>query len=140
MPARAHLRLYLAVDLAILTVRENQLHVLVVERANDPYQGCAALPGGLLRHAEDLRQAPATSTARSSTPRGSSSPRAPSAYRTPAVPPPSTGAARPALSARRCCAASRPLPRPSSRAAGLATARTERKRSGRNRGQAWPRG
>jgi 8-oxo-dGTP diphosphatase len=57
MPARARLRLYLAVDLAILTVRENQLHVLVVERANEPYQGCAALPGGFLRDGEDLRQA-----------------------------------------------------------------------------------
>ena len=57
MPTRAHLRLYLAVDLAILTVRENQLHVLVVERANEPYQGYAALPGGFLRDGEDLRQA-----------------------------------------------------------------------------------
>jgi 8-oxo-dGTP diphosphatase len=57
MPDRDHLLLYLAVDLAILTVRENQLHVLVIERANEPYQGYAALPGGFLRVGEDLRQA-----------------------------------------------------------------------------------
>jgi 8-oxo-dGTP diphosphatase len=57
MPARVHLRLYLTVDVAILTVRENHLHVLVVERANEPYRGYAALPGGFLREGEDLRQA-----------------------------------------------------------------------------------
>jgi len=57
MPDRAHLRLYLAVDLVILTVRENLLHVLVVERANEPYQGYAALPGGFLREGEDLHEA-----------------------------------------------------------------------------------
>jgi ADP-ribose pyrophosphatase YjhB (NUDIX family) len=57
MPDRAHLRLYLAVDLAILTVRENLLHVLVVERANEPYRGRAALPGGFLREGEDLHEA-----------------------------------------------------------------------------------
>ena len=57
MPDRAHLRLYLAVDLAILTVRENLLHVLVVERANEPYRGSAALPGGFLREGEDLLEA-----------------------------------------------------------------------------------
>jgi 8-oxo-dGTP diphosphatase len=57
MPDRAHLRLYLAVDLAILTVRENLLHVLVVERANEPYRGSAALPGGFLREGEDLHEA-----------------------------------------------------------------------------------
>ena len=49
MNDRAHLQVYLTVDLAILTVRENLLQVLVVERAHDPYQGCSALPGGFLR-------------------------------------------------------------------------------------------
>jgi 8-oxo-dGTP diphosphatase len=57
MPTRAHLRLYLAVDLAILTVRENHLHVLVIERANEPFRGYPALPGGFLRDGEDLLQA-----------------------------------------------------------------------------------
>lgn len=54
---REHLQLYLAVDLAILTVRDDLLHALVIERANQPYQGHAALPGGFLRAGEDLRAA-----------------------------------------------------------------------------------
>jgi 8-oxo-dGTP diphosphatase len=57
MPDREHLQLYLTVDLAILTVREDLLHVLVIERAHDPYYGRTALPGGFLRAGEDLRQA-----------------------------------------------------------------------------------
>ena len=54
---RAHLYLRLAVDLAILTVRENLLQVLVIERAHEPYCGKVALPGGFLRAEEDLRVA-----------------------------------------------------------------------------------
>jgi 8-oxo-dGTP diphosphatase len=57
MPDREHLQLRLAVDLAILTVRDNQLNVLVIERGHDPYRGQAALPGGFLRADEDLRDA-----------------------------------------------------------------------------------
>jgi len=57
VPERKHLLLHLAVDLAILTVRESLLHVLVIERANDPYRGQTALPGGYLRAGEDLRAA-----------------------------------------------------------------------------------
>lgn len=41
-------------DLAILTVRDGALHVLTVERANEPYRGHAALPGGFIRAGEDL--------------------------------------------------------------------------------------
>ena len=52
-----HLQLFLTVDLVILTVRENLLHVLVIERGNEPYQGQAALPGGFLRPGEHLRRA-----------------------------------------------------------------------------------
>jgi 8-oxo-dGTP diphosphatase len=52
---REHALLRLTVDLAILTVRENLLHVLVIERANEPYLGQTALPGGFLRVGEDLR-------------------------------------------------------------------------------------
>jgi len=55
VPDRTHLLLQLTVDLAILTVRQNQLNVLVVERANAPFRGRAALPGGFLRAGEDLR-------------------------------------------------------------------------------------
>ena len=57
MADREHLQLRLTVDIAILTVRENLLHVLVIERANEPYQGQAALPGGFIRANEDLREA-----------------------------------------------------------------------------------
>jgi 8-oxo-dGTP diphosphatase len=57
MPDREHLLLYLAVDLVILTVRENLLQVLIVERAHDPFQGKLALPGGFLRAGEDLQAA-----------------------------------------------------------------------------------
>jgi len=51
---RDHLKLELAVDIAILTVRENRLHVLVVLRKNEPYKGQKALPGGFVRAGEDL--------------------------------------------------------------------------------------
>ncbi len=54
MADREHALLRLAVDLAILTVRENLLHVLVIERANEPYLGQTALPGGFVRVGEDL--------------------------------------------------------------------------------------
>ncbi|MEU6041423.1 NUDIX domain-containing protein [Actinomadura sp. NPDC047616] len=43
----------LAVDLVILTLRESHLHVLLVERGVEPYEGALALPGGFLRHAEE---------------------------------------------------------------------------------------
>src|SRR5262245_30981945 len=52
---RDHLRLRLALDLTIFTVREERLNVLVIERAKDPYMGRLALPGGFLRADEDLR-------------------------------------------------------------------------------------
>ena len=44
-----------AVDLVILTLRDSQLHVLLVERGIEPYQGAQALPGGFLNNAgEDI--------------------------------------------------------------------------------------
>jgi len=54
---RGHLQLRLTVDLAILTVRDSRLHILVIERANQPYRGQDALPGGFLRPGEGLRDA-----------------------------------------------------------------------------------
>jgi 8-oxo-dGTP diphosphatase len=57
MPDREHLLLNVTVDLAILTVREDRLHVLLVERSNEPYRGQSALPGGFLREGEDLEEA-----------------------------------------------------------------------------------
>ncbi len=49
--------LTLAVDLAILTVRDNQLQVLVIERGIEPYRGQSALPGGFVLDGEDLPEA-----------------------------------------------------------------------------------
>ena len=49
--------LTLAVDLAILTVRESQLQVLVIERGIEPYRGQSALPGGFVLDGEDLPDA-----------------------------------------------------------------------------------
>jgi 8-oxo-dGTP diphosphatase len=57
MISREHTYLRLAVDLAILTVREDALQVLVITRANDPFRGRPALPGGFLRDDEDIPDA-----------------------------------------------------------------------------------
>ncbi len=57
MADRERLLLYLTVDLVILTVRDNRLHVLLVRRGNEPYREQLALPGGFLRPGEDLREA-----------------------------------------------------------------------------------
>ena len=55
--SREHAYLRLAVDLAILTVRSDALQVLVITRANEPFQGRLALPGGFLRGDEDIPDA-----------------------------------------------------------------------------------
>jgi 8-oxo-dGTP diphosphatase len=55
--ARKHEDLRVTVDLAILTVRDERLQVLLVERGNEPYQGRLALPGGFLRVDEDVADA-----------------------------------------------------------------------------------
>jgi 8-oxo-dGTP diphosphatase len=48
----------LTVDLVILTLRRERLHVLLVDRGVEPYRGAAALPGGFLRDAaEDITAA-----------------------------------------------------------------------------------
>ncbi|MGY1770213.1 NUDIX hydrolase [Blastococcus sp. SYSU D00813] len=42
------------VDLVVLTVRADRLHVLVVRRGEEPFAGREALPGGFVRPDEDL--------------------------------------------------------------------------------------
>jgi 8-oxo-dGTP diphosphatase len=45
------------VDLAIFTVREDELQVLLIRRGNEPFRGMLALPGGYVRQGEDLDEA-----------------------------------------------------------------------------------
>jgi 8-oxo-dGTP diphosphatase len=45
------------VDLAIFTVRDDDLQVLLVARGSDPYRGMLALPGGYVNDAETLDEA-----------------------------------------------------------------------------------
>jgi len=54
---RPHAPVRITVDLVVLTIRDDRLTVLLVERANEPYRGCAALPGGFLRDDETLDDA-----------------------------------------------------------------------------------
>ncbi|MFI9629813.1 NUDIX hydrolase [Streptomyces sp. NPDC052042] len=45
------------VDLAVFTVRDARLNVLLVERGEEPYRGCWALPGGFVRPRESAEEA-----------------------------------------------------------------------------------
>lgn len=44
-------------DVACFAVADGELHVLLVERAEDPFAGTLALPGGFVREGEDLAAA-----------------------------------------------------------------------------------
>ena len=55
MPS-AHPPVAVTVDLVVLTVRDEELQVLLVRRGEEPHLGRWALPGGFLRPDEDLDQ------------------------------------------------------------------------------------
>jgi 8-oxo-dGTP diphosphatase len=59
MPDKAGRRMTVSVtvDLVILTVRADQLQVLLIERGNPPFKGRLALPGGYLTGRETLDEA-----------------------------------------------------------------------------------
>ncbi|GJF31947.1 NUDIX hydrolase [Kitasatospora sp. NE20-6] len=50
---RAYTPVAVTVDVVALTLRRGELHVLLVERGEPPYQGSWALPGGFLRAGEE---------------------------------------------------------------------------------------
>ena len=45
------------VDVVAFTVQTDQLHVLLIERAQEPFEGAWALPGGFVEMDESLEQA-----------------------------------------------------------------------------------
>jgi 8-oxo-dGTP diphosphatase len=45
---------YVTVDAVLLTIRDEQLQVLMVRRGSRPFNGWVALPGGFVRPSEDL--------------------------------------------------------------------------------------
>ena len=47
------------VDIVVFTIRAESLHVLLIERGQDPYRNHWALPGGFVREDEDLDEAAA---------------------------------------------------------------------------------
>ncbi|WP_037604371.1 NUDIX hydrolase [Streptacidiphilus rugosus] len=50
---RAFPPIALTVDIIALTMRQGRLNVLLVERAEPPFQGCWALPGGFVKAGEE---------------------------------------------------------------------------------------
>ncbi|MDE2731040.1 MAG: NUDIX domain-containing protein [Bacteroidota bacterium] len=47
------------VDIVVFTILHDALHVLLIERGQDPFEGCMALPGGFVRPDESLDEAAA---------------------------------------------------------------------------------
>jgi 8-oxo-dGTP diphosphatase len=56
MYAYPHPRPAVTVDVVILTLRENRLHVLLIQRSEPPFAGMWALPGGFVQIDETLEE------------------------------------------------------------------------------------
>src|SRR5262244_60199 len=56
---RAYPPVAVTVDVAVLTLHERRLHVLLIERGREPWLGAWALPGGFVRPDETLEEAAA---------------------------------------------------------------------------------
>lgn len=54
MPAFQLPKVTMTTDIAIFTIRDERLEILLIRRGNPPFQGQWALPGGLLEEDEDL--------------------------------------------------------------------------------------
>lgn len=54
MPAYRLPKVTMTTDIAIFTISEDHLEILLIQRGNPPFQGQWALPGGLLEEDEDL--------------------------------------------------------------------------------------
>ncbi len=55
--SQRHPAVAVTVDVLLLTVRNGRLCILLVQRANPPFEGCWALPGGFVEVDEDLEDA-----------------------------------------------------------------------------------
>ncbi|MXY22931.1 MAG: NUDIX hydrolase [Acidobacteria bacterium] len=56
---RAYPPFAVTVDIAVFTIRDDALHVLLIERGQEPFKGALALPGGFVKPDEDLDEAAA---------------------------------------------------------------------------------
>jgi 8-oxo-dGTP diphosphatase len=54
VPAYKLPKLTMTTDIAIFTIREDRLEILLIQRGNPPFQGHWALPGGMVEEDEDL--------------------------------------------------------------------------------------
>lgn len=57
---RAYDPVAVTVDIVVLTLRQGALHVLLVRRGGQPYEGCWALPGGFVRASRESLDEAAT--------------------------------------------------------------------------------